>query len=340
VRVLVTGSRGYLGPPVIEELLEAGHTVVGLDVGLYTDDAVEPGPAVEHIARDVRAIQPADLAGFDAIVHLAGLSNDPLGMLDPHLTREINVLAAVRLATLAREAGVRRFINSSSCSVYGAAVSDWVDESSELHPVTAYGESKVELERELAALADDRFYPVSLRNATAYGYSQNFRSDLVVNDLTINALLDGIIRLNSDGTAWRPIVHVRDIAAAMAHALVAPAKRLGGQAINVGSEAENHRVLDIAAAVAARLPRAAVSIAEGAGPDKRSYRVRFDKLSRLLPAFRPRFDLRRGIDDLVAHLERVGPERAAVRSRVARLQSLRSAGRLDASLHLVGAPVS
>lgn len=335
MRVLVTGSQGYLGPPVVEELLAAGHEVVGLDVGFYADDAVEPGPSVRVVARDIREVELDDLEGFEAIVHLAGLSNDPLGQLDPTLTREINVDATMRLAQLARRAGIRRFVNSSSCSVYGASAEDWVDEQTELRPLTAYAVSKVEGERALATLADERFCPISFRSATAFGYSPNFRTDLVVNDLTVNAVLHGTIRLNSDGTAWRPLVHVSDIAQAAALALVAPAERICGQVINVGSDEQNYQVLEIAGAVASRIPAAAVSFAENAGADRRSYRVRFRKLRDLLPGFRPRFDLSRGVDDLVANIERVGPDHAAVSSRLSRLQELRSTGKLDPSLRFI-----
>ncbi|MGZ8474918.1 MAG: NAD-dependent epimerase/dehydratase family protein [Candidatus Limnocylindria bacterium] len=338
LRVLVTGHQGYLGPVLVDELLTAGHEVAGLDIGYFVADEVEPGPAIRATRRDIREVTAEELVGFDAIVHLAGLSNDPLGMLDPELTHAINVEATVALARLAREVGVRRFVNFSSCSVYGAAVDDWVDEETEPRPVTAYAASKVEGERLLQELCDHRFTAVSLRNATAFGYSSGFRVDLVVNDLTLSALRDGTIRLNSDGTAWRPICHVRDIAQAAALALVAPDERVRGEIVNIGSEDQNYRILEVAAAIEHRLPGVKTTFAMGAGPDQRSYRVRFSRVRRVLPDFRPRFDLASGVDDLIANVERVGVERASVASRLTRLTALRDAGQVDVTLRPVDVP--
>ncbi len=335
MRVLVTGNLGYIGPVMVSALLEAGHEVRGLDSGLFVDGRLEDGPAVPTLERDLRDVQPDDLAGIDAIVHLANLSNDPLGHLDPELTYAVNVAATVRLARLAREAGVRRFLNSSSCSAYGAAVQDWVDEGSEPHPVTPYGISKIQAEGELAALATDDFCVVSFRNATAFGYSPNLRTDLVVNDLVTGALLSGRIQLNSDGSAWRPLVHIRDIAQAFTLALGAPAARINGAIINVGADEQNYKIIDVARAIAELTPGATLSIAEGAGADKRSYRVRFDKIRALLPGFTCAFDLRRGVDDLAANLQRVHFSSAEGCVRLAHLQRLREAGAVDASLRFV-----
>jgi nucleoside-diphosphate-sugar epimerase len=337
MRVLVTGNLGYIGPAMVSALLDAGHEVRGLDSGLFVDGRLEEGPVVPTARRDIRDVQATDLAGFDAIVHLANLSNDPLGQLDPALTYAVNVDATVRLARLAREAGVRRFLNSSSCSVYGAAEQDWVDESSEPRPVTDYGISKVQAEQQLAALAGDEFCVVSFRNATAFGYSPSLRTDLVVNDLVTGALLHGQIRLNSDGSAWRPLVHIRDIAQAFTLALAAPAARLNRAIINVGAEAQNYRIIDVARAIAELTPGATLSIAEGAGPDKRSYRVRFARIQTLLPEFACAWDLRRGVEDLVANLQRVRLRSTAGCVRLAHLQRLREAGALDQSLRFVGA---
>lgn len=337
MRVLVTGNLGYIGPAMVSALFDAGHEVHGLDSGLFIDGRLEDGPAVSTIRRDIRDVQAADLAGFDAIVHLANLSNDPLGQLDPALTYAVNVDATVRLARLAREAGVRRFLNSSSCSVYGAAEQDWVDETSKPRPVTDYGISKIRAEQQLAELATDAFCVVSFRNATAFGYSPSLRTDLVVNDLVTGALLRGRIRLNSDGSAWRPLVHIRDIAQAFALALAAPAARVNRAIINVGAEEQNYRIIDVARAIAELTPGATLSIAEGAGPDKRSYRVRFERIHELLPAFACAWDLRRGVEDLVANLQRVGLRSTDDCVRLAHLQRLRESGAVDADLRFVAA---
>lgn len=333
MRVLVTGSEGYFGPIVVSTLQAAGHEVVGLDAGFFVDDQLEPSASLPTVRRDIRDVSPDDLEGIDAVVHLANLSNDPLGFVDPAVTFSMNVDATVRLAELARAAGVSRFINSSSCSAYGAAVEEWVDEETTPRPVTPYGESKVRAEAGLARLADERFCVVSFRNATAFGYSANLRTDLVVNDLTAGAFLRGDIKLNSDGSAWRPLVHVRDIAQAFALALEAPADRVNGEVVNIGAESQNYRILEIASEVAERVPGARLSFAEGAGPDKRSYRVRFEKAARLFPEFSCDYDLRRGIDDLVANFKRVGlRDRAWQGVRLTRVQRLIESGELDEML--------
>lgn len=335
MRVLVTGNQGYIGPVVVSRLLEAGHEVIGLDAGLFGADALEPSSPITTLRRDIRDVSEADLGGIDAIVHLANISNDPLGFLDPALTFAVNVDATVRLAKLASAAGASRFLNSSSCSAYGAAVEDWVDEQTGPRPVTPYGESKVQAEAALAELADEHFCVVSFRNATAFGYSANLRTDLVVNDLTAGAFLLGELTLQSDGSAWRPLVHVSDIAEAFVLALEAPADRVNGEVMNIGAEAQNYRILEIASAVAERVAGARVSFAEGAGPDKRSYRVRFEKVGRLLPEFECRWDLQRGIDDLVANFERVGlRERDWQGVRLSRLEQLIRDGQLDETLRL------
>lgn len=338
MRVLVTGHEGYIGPVMVAALREAGHEVIGLDAGFFVADQLEASPDVPTIRRDIRDVTEQDLDGIDGVVHLANISNDPLGFLDPSVTFAVNVDATVRLAELARAAGVERFINSSSCSAYGAAVEEWVDETTTPRPVTPYGESKVMAESKLALLADEKFCVVSYRNATAFGYTSNLRTDLVVNDLTAGAYLRGQIRLNSDGSAWRPLVHVRDIAQAFVLALEAPADRVNGEVINVGAETQNYRVLEIANEVATRVPGAELSFAEGAGPDKRSYRVRFDKAARLLPEFRCEWNLRRGIDDLVESFDRVGLRDLEWQGvRLTRLEQLMAAGELDETLRFHGA---
>ncbi|MGH2354706.1 MAG: NAD-dependent epimerase/dehydratase family protein, partial [Chloroflexota bacterium] len=242
MRVVVTGHLGYIGPVLVSALQDAGHDVAGLDSGLFASCALEPDPPVPTIDRDLRDVSVADLRGFDAVIHLAALSNDPLGFLDPALTREINVDATIRLATLAREAGVQRFLFSSSCSVYGATADTWVDETTPAQPVTPYGVAKAEAEQGLAQLAGPSFCVASLRNATAFGYSPRLRTDLVVNDLVAGAYLHGEISLRSDGSAWRPLVHVQDIARAFTVALSAPAEAINGAVVNVGADRQNYTV--------------------------------------------------------------------------------------------------
>ena len=333
MRVLVTGHEGYIGAIIVAVLQEAGHEVIGLDAGFFTADELEPSPPIPTIRRDIRDVTERDIEGIDGVVHLANISNDPLGFIDPEVTFAVNVDATVRMAELARAAGVSRFINSSSCSAYGAAVEDWVDERTVPRPVTPYGESKVIAEDKLASLADEEFCVVSLRNSTAFGYTANLRTDLVVNDLTAGAYLRGEIRLNSDGSAWRPLVHVRDIARAFVLALDAPVDRVNGEIINIGAEAQNYRVLQIANEVADSVPGATLSFAEGAGPDKRSYRVRFDKAHRLLPEFKCDWNLQRGIVDLVESFDRVGLRGLVWQGvRLTRLEQLMADGELDGTL--------
>jgi nucleoside-diphosphate-sugar epimerase len=332
VHVLVTGHRGYIGPVVVSHLLAAGHEVVGLDSGLFEERHLEPIVQTPTLVRDLRDVEAKDLDGIDAIVHLAGLSNDPLGSLDPGLTFDINADATVRLAEVARSAGVSRFVFSSSCSVYGAAEEPWVDEATSTRPVTAYGESKARAEIGLAALAGSDFCVTSLRNATAFGYSSGLRTDLVVNDLVAGAYLRGEIRLNSDGSAWRPLIHIRDIAQAMGLVLAAPTEAVNGGIINVGADEQNYTIMDVAKTVASVVPGSRLTIAEGAGTDRRSYRVRFERIRRMLPAFRCEYDLRAGIEDLLANYRRVDLRSTESCVRLATLQELREAGQIDATL--------
>lgn len=334
MRVLVTGHLGYIGPIMVEALQAAEHEVVGLDSALFEGCDVEVTPRIPALRRDLREVTAEDLRGFDAVVHLANLSNDPLGTLDPALTHAINVEATVRLAELARAAGVQRFLNSSSCSVYGAAVEEWVDETTPTRPVTAYGESKVAAEHALRDLASQQFCVVSLRNATAFGYSPCLRTDLVVNDLVAGAFLRGEVRLNSDGSAWRPLVHIRDIAQAFALTLAAPAETVNRQVFNVGAEEQNYRVIEVARAVAALVPGSRLIVPEGAGADKRSYRVRFDRVRQLLPGFQCRYDLQAGVRELESAFRRIGFSTAAAERcvRLAHLQGQIEAGALQADL--------
>jgi nucleoside-diphosphate-sugar epimerase len=301
MRVLVTGHLGYIGAVMVPMLLEAGHEVVGLDTGWFRGcrfAASSEPVTVPAIDRDLRDVGRADLDGFDAVIHLANLSNDPLGDIDAGLTRDINGGATLRLAELARDAGVERFLFSSSCSCYGAGGDDLRDEESELAPVTPYGVAKIEVERGLAKLESDRFSPTSLRNATAYGVSPFLRLDLVLNNLVAWAATTGKVKLLSDGTPWRPIVHVEDISRAFLAVLEAPRERVHGQAFNVGRTSENYRIRELASIVAETVPGSTVEIAAGASPDLRTYRVDCDKLDRALPELALRWDARRGAREL------------------------------------------
>jgi len=307
MHVLVTGHLGYLGSVLVPMLLENGHSVVGLDSNLYAACAFgDPIPTVPVRQLDLRDVEVTDLGGLDAIVHLAGLSNDPLGDLNPALTQEINHAASVRLARLAKAAGVHRFVFSSSCSNYGAAGDGMVDESAELRPITPYALSKVQVERDVALLADEDFSPVFLRNATAYGVSPRLRCDLVLNDLVAWAYTTGRVRIKSDGTPWRPLVHAEDIARACVAVLSAPREVVHGRAFNVGRTDENYRIRDLAEIVRETVPGSRIEYAPGAAPDQRSYRVDFGNIRRALPDFTPRWTARDGARELHEAYRRQG----------------------------------
>lgn len=312
MKVLLTGHQGYIGSVLLPMLLERGHDVYGFDSDLFRactfSGALAPAPA---LCKDTRDAEDADLAidrvaGFDAVIHLAGLSNDPLGDYRPELTDDINFKASLRLARLAKKAGVRRFLFASSCSNYGASGDGFLTEDSAFNPVTPYGESKVKVEAALAPMADEDFSPTFLRASTAYGLSPRIRFDLVVNNLTAWAFTTGEVHLKSDGSPWRPIVHVEDISRAYIAALEADRAIVHNRAFNVGATTENYQIREIAAAVRDVVPGSRIGFAQGAAPDKRNYRVDCNLIARTLHDFKPQWTLRRGVEQLFDAYKRVG----------------------------------
>ncbi len=345
MRVLLTGHLGYIGTVMAPLLAEAGHEVVGLDSGLFEQCTFgEPPRQFPYIRKDIRDATPADLEGFHAVLHLAGLSNDPLGNLNPQLTYEINHLASVHLAQSAKQAGVERFVFSSSCSTYGSAGDKILDESAEFNPVTPYGTSKVLVERDVSKLADSRFSPTFLRNATAYGVSPRLRFDLVLNNLVAWAFTTGRVYIKSDGTPWRPIVHIEDISRAFLAALEAPREVVHNEAFNVGRSEENYQVRDLAEIVKETVPGCKIEYAADAGPDKRCYRVDFSRISRALPGFQPQWDARKGARELYEAYQKVDLRHedfeGARFKRIDHLQGLLASRRLDSTLRWQPADVA
>ena len=337
MKVLVTGHRGYIGVEMVPVLRDAGHEVVGLDTGLYDEcDFIAPPDEIPSLDVDLRDVTPAHLSGFDAVMHLGALSNDPLGDVNKQITYDINQHASVRLARAAKAAGVERFLFSSSCSLYGAGGDAFLDENAAFYPVTAYGESKVLVEQEVSRIADESFSPVYLRNATAYGVSRRLRADIVVNNLVGYAFTTGKVLLQSDGTPWRPIVHIRDISAAILSVLEAPQQVIHNEIFNVGQTEENYRIRDLADIVAETVPGCRVEYAPDGGPDKRCYRVNFDKIRRVLPGFHPQWTAHKGAHELYEAYRAVGLSFADLElgryTRITHIQELMQTGQLNSSL--------
>jgi nucleoside-diphosphate-sugar epimerase len=338
MRILMTGHDGYVGAVMAPLLQAAGHEVVGLDNHYFEGcDFGDYAPQLRVIRCDIRDLTVAHLGGFDAVAHLAAVSNDPIGNLNPESTYDINYRASMRLAELAKAAGVRRFVYSSSCSVYGAASpEDVLDESARFSPVTPYAKSKVLVERELGALADSRFSPVFMRNATVYGVSPRLRSDLVVNNLVGWALTTSRVLMKSDGTPWRPLLHVLDMSRAFLAALEAPAEAVHNQAFNVGRVGENYRIQQVAEIVQAQVPGSKIEYFGGAGPDPRCYRVSFEKIARALPQLNMTWNVAQGVSELLDAYRQIGlTKRDLEGSKYVRLETISEhirAGRLGQDL--------
>lgn len=340
MKVLVTGNLGYIGSVLVPLLEQAGHDVTGLDIGLYADEVLGPvPPSVAQLNLDIRDVEANDLKGFDAVVHLAGISNDPVGDLNPQLTLDINYEASVRLAESAKAAGVSRFLFASSCSLYGSASPrDLLTEQAAFDPVTPYGASKVMVEQELSSLADDEFCPTYLRCATAYGFSPRLRADLAINNLVGHAFLDGKVLMKSDGSPWRPFAHVEDISRAYISILNADRNLIRDVAFNVGRTSENYQIRDVAEIIQDVVQDCVVELASGAEPDARCYRVDCTKLEATLPEYDPQWTVRAGVEQLYDayrdfHLSNIRFHGAAF-TRIKKIQELQLAGRLDSELRV------
>jgi nucleoside-diphosphate-sugar epimerase len=345
MRVLLTGHKGYIGTCLVPLLLKEGFEVTGLDSDLFRECTFDGDiGTIREIIKDVRDVTEKDVEGHDAIIHLAGLSNDPLGDYDPSLTEEINTNGSVRLAQIATKVGVRRFVFASSCSNYGASGDKFLAEDAAFNPVTPYGVSKVNVEKAVTQLASSSFSPTFLRASTAYGFSPRIRFDLVVNNLTAWAFTTGKVYLKSDGTPWRPLVHVEDIGRAYVAAIKAPLELVHNHAFNVGTTTENYQIRELAQMVESIVPGCRVDFAPDAGPDKRCYRVDCNRIGRTLHDFKPQWTVRRGIEQLYETFKRVGLTLEDFEGerfkRIAHIKGLIDRGVLDSRLRRIQAPLS
>ena len=325
MRVMVTGHNGYIGTVLVRLLQQAGHDVVGFDSYLFADCTLGPDwPDIHAVRKDLRDVEQEDITGVEAICHLAGISNDPVGDLDADTTYAINHHAAARLAEIAAGAGVERFVFSSSCSIYGASPGAFVTEESEINPVTPYGYSKIYAEADIRSLASSSFSPTCLRSATAYGYSPRVRADLVVNNLVGFAVTEGRVLMKSDGSPWRPLVHIEDIARAFVAAVEAPRDRVHDEVLNVGNSEENYQIRDVAGIVQDVVPGSDIVLSDAAGPDIRDYRVDCSKIARVLPAFATKWTVRRGAEQLYEAFVNYGIGSDAFLGKLLRIQHVRS----------------
>jgi len=338
MKVLVTGDRGYIGSVLVGKLIDQGFDVVGLDTGFFDDNIATRSvlPKYKQVNKDIREVKISDLSGIDAIIHLSALSNDPMGQINPKLTEEINYKSSVRLAKLAKQASVKKFIFSSSCSIYGIAASGVVDEESKVNPLTAYAKSKIKTETALKKLASDNFLIYLLRNSTVYGFSPRFRNDLVVNNLVTTALAFGEIRILSDGTPWRPLIDIRDLVDVFIEFLNTGNKALNGQVINIGFNENNFQVKDLVDVIREYLPSCKVVYTGEHGTDSRSYRVKFDLFKKHFPQVHQKWPLSRSVKDIIENLQKSKFRRKdferGVYTRLAILRKLMSEGKIDKNL--------
>lgn len=341
MKVLVTGDRGYIGSALVPLLLKKNFKVVGLDANYFEKKTIfkEKAPRYKKITRDIRKVKLSELKGFDAIIHLCALSNDPMGEIDPKLTEQINFKASVRLAGLAKKAGVKRFLFSSSCSIYGIAKNAIVNENSKVSPLTAYAKSKIDTEQKLLKLADSDFCLGVMRNSTVYGFSPRFRNDLVVNNLLTTALAFGEIRIMSDGTPWRPLIDVRDLSRIFIEFLTVDSKKINGKIINIGFNENNFQVKDIVSIVQKNIPNCKAIYTGEHGKDTRSYKVSFDRFESLFPQVKQEWTLEKSVKDMVKNLKKIGFGKkefeSGVFTRLTMLKGLMENNKIDSQLFWV-----